>query len=225
MQLAKPAIDIGLATNRLDDMLAFWREQAGLRFDHLLKVRRGHDQHRFDALGSVVKVNHHADQLPDAPPSGYRELLIARPGLHAPRGLQDPDGNRVALVPPGCQGVTQIGIRLAVSDPVAHARFLTEAFGLPQEAPGRVRAGSSLLLLEPGGVARSDTTLNGLGWRYITLQVFKADAAYEAALAAGALSALAPVTLGQTARIAMVLDPDGNWIELSQRASITGSLD
>ena len=36
--------------------------------------------------------------------------------------------------------------------------------------------------------------------------------------------ALAPVTLGTTARISMVRDPDGNWIELSQRASIVGSL-
>ena len=36
---------------------------------------------------------------------------------------------------------------------------------------------------------------------------------------------MAPVTLGTTARISMVRDPDGNWIELSQRASIAGSLD
>jgi lactoylglutathione lyase len=27
------------------------------------------------------------------------------------------------------------------------------------------------------------------------------------------------------ARISMVRDPDGNWMELSQRASITGSLE
>jgi hypothetical protein len=33
------------------------------------------------------------------------------------------------------------------------------------------------------------------------------------------------VTLGTTARIAMVKDPAGNWIEISQRASITGSLE
>ena len=44
-------------------------------------------------------------------------------------------------------------------------------------------------------------------------------------LAHGGGEATAPVTLGTTARISMVKDPDGNWIELSQRASITGSLD
>jgi lactoylglutathione lyase len=35
---------------------------------------------------------------------------------------------------------------------------------------------------------------------------------------------LAPITLGDVARISMILDPDGNWIELSRRASIVGSL-
>ena len=44
-------------------------------------------------------------------------------------------------------------------------------------------------------------------------------------LAKGGREALAPVTLGTTARISMVRDPDGNWIELSQRASIVGSLE
>jgi lactoylglutathione lyase len=34
----------------------------------------------------------------------------------------------------------------------------------------------------------------------------------------------APVSLGKVARISFVRDPDGNWIELSQRASLTGNL-
>jgi hypothetical protein len=34
-----------------------------------------------------------------------------------------------------------------------------------------------------------------------------------------------PMTLGTTVRYGFVLDPDGNWIELPQRATITGSLD
>ena len=42
-------------------------------------------------------------------------------------------------------------------------------------------------------------------------------------LNAGAREALPPKTLGDVARI-MVLDPDGSWIELLQRASIVGSL-
>jgi len=33
-----------------------------------------------------------------------------------------------------------------------------------------------------------------------------------------------PITLGKIARVSFVRDPDGNWIELSQRASLTGPL-
>jgi lactoylglutathione lyase len=40
----------------------------------------------------------------------------------------------------------------------------------------------------------------------------------------GVREGFAPVTLGNVARISMILDPDGNWIELSRRASIVGSL-
>ena len=67
--------------------------------------------------------------------------------------------------------------------------------------------------------------MQGRGWRYITFQVFKVDEEHARVLAAGGVEGMAPVTLGRTARISMVRDPDGNWIELSQRASIVGSLD
>lgn len=224
MQLAKPRIDIGLSTNHLEPMLAFWQGEAGAAFDHLLPIRKGQDQHRHDVLGSVLKINHHAAPLPGAAPSGYRELLIAREGLAAPRALADPEGNRVTLVPPGQEGVRQIGVRIAVRDLGAHRRFYGEALGLPEERPGAFRAGESLILLEESPDAPSDAQMQGPGWRYITFQVFKVDDEHAAVLAQGGREALAPVTLGSTARISMVRDPDGNWIELSQRASIVGSL-
>ncbi len=78
MQLAKNVIDLGLSTNNLEPMLRFWQQDAGLRLDHVLPVRRGQKQYRHDALGSVIKLNHHAEPLPAAAPSGYRELIIAR---------------------------------------------------------------------------------------------------------------------------------------------------
>lgn len=40
----------------------------------------------------------------------------------------------------------------------------------------------------------------------------------------GVWAGAAPVTLGKVARICFVRDPDGNWIEISQRASLTGKL-
>src|SRR5579871_6386088 len=228
MQLAKDRIDFGLSTNNLEPMLAFWQGEVGLPFDHLLPIRRGQDQHRHDAHGSVIKINHLAEPLPEGPPSGYRELYCAKQGLAEPRALVDPDGNRVTLAPAGWRGVRQIGVRLAVRDLGAHRRFYAEAFGLaeePWEGGAAFRAGESLIIVEQSPDAPIDgQRTGGRGWGYITFQVFKADEAHAFVLAHGGREALAPVTLGKTARISMVKDPDGNRIELSQRASIVGSL-
>jgi predicted enzyme related to lactoylglutathione lyase len=229
MDLAKPCIDFGLTTNDIEPMLRFWQGEAGLTFDHLLKVRRGHDQHRHDAHGSVIKINHSADPLPQGPPTGYRELYVAREGLKEPKPLVDPDGNRVTLVPPGWRGIGQIGVRLAVRDLEAHRRFYREAFGLaeePWDGGAAFRAGESLLIVEPSADAPAEGVRPGAkGWGYITFQVFKVDKEHAFVLAHGGREATAPVTLGTTARISMVRDPDGNRIELSQRASIVGSLE
>ena len=224
MQLAKPRLDIGLATNDLAPMLAFWQGEAGIAFDHLLPIRKGQDQHRHDVNGSVLKINHHATPLPDTPPSGYRELIVARDGMIVPVSLADPEGNRVTLVPPGYEGITQIGVRVGVRDLDAHRRFYAQALGLPEERPGVFRAGESLIFLEADPNAPTDAEMRGHGWRYITFQVFKVDEEHAGVLARGGREAMVPLTLGTTARISMVRDPDGNWIELSQRASITGSI-
>jgi lactoylglutathione lyase len=229
MELAKSRIDFGLSTNNLEPMLAFWQGEVGLPFDHLLKIRRGQDQHRHDALGSVIKINHLVDPLPEGPPTGYRELYVAREGIAEPRALVDPDGNRVTLVPKGWRGIGQIGVRLVVRDLAAHRKFYAEAFGLSEQPwPGGVafRAGESLIIVEESHDAPAPgERRGGKGWGYITFQIFKVDVEHAFVLAHGGREGLAPVTLGETARISMVLDPDGNRIELSQRASIVGSLE
>lgn len=226
MKLAKPRFDIGLATNNLEGMLDFWQKEVGVPLDHVLKVRRGQNQHRHDLMGSVLKINHFEEAVPDAPPAGYQELLIASD--KAPQQLTDPDGNAVRLVAAGSDGVSQIAVRMGVRDLEAHKRFYSEAFGFPERPYDKglaFQAGEGLILLEQDDHAPSDAEFRGKGWRYITFQVFKVDDEHERVLAAGGGEALAPVTLGTTARISMVRDPDGNWIELSQRASIVGSLD
>jgi hypothetical protein len=57
-----------------------------------------------------------------------------------------------------------------------------------------------------------------------TLSRHKPKAAFAPRRKQGRGEGLAQVTLGNVARISMILDPDGNWIELSRRASIVGSL-
>jgi catechol 2,3-dioxygenase-like lactoylglutathione lyase family enzyme len=227
MQLAKDVIDVGLSTNDLEPMLRFWQQDVGLRFDHVLPVRRGQKQYRHDAQGSVIKLNHHAEPLPEVAPSGYRELIIAREGLQEPRRMVDPDGNRVQLVPPGYDGVTQIAIAMAVRSLREHRRFYGNILGFPEQswsAGPAFRLGESLIFLEEDRFATVDPIRQARGWRYITLQIADIDAAHDELRSKGVREGLAPTTLGDVARISMILDPDGNWIELSRRASIVGSL-
>jgi lactoylglutathione lyase len=155
--------------------------------------------------------------------------LIARDSIVTPQPMTDPEGNRVSLVPKGLFGIERIGIRLGVRDVEAHRRFYSEALGLPQgeAADGAMTflAGDTVLIVEQAADAPEDAAFDGKGWRYITFQVFEVDREHAYVLAHGGREARAPVTLGATARISMVRDPDGNWIELSQRASLTGSLE
>jgi len=224
MNLAKPYVDIGLNTNALPAMLAFWQNEVGARFDHMLPVRRGLKQHRHLINNSVLKINEHAEPLSDKPPTGYAELLIAREGLEREKRMQDPEGVAVRLVPSGLHDITQIGITLKVRDIAAHAQFLRQALGLAEVRSSVFRAGETLIILEQSGDAPSDASIDGRGFRYVTFQVFKCDLEHAHVLAHGGHERIAPTTLGSTARISMVGDPDGNWIEISQRASLVGSL-
>ena len=227
MQLAKRVIDVGLSTNDQEPMLRFWRQDVAIRFDHVLPVRRGQKQYRHHEQGSVIKLNHHAEPLPEAAPSGYRELIIAREGLQKPRRMVDPDGNRVQLVPPAHDGVIQLAIAMGVRSLSEHRRFYGDMLGFaeqPWSGGPAFRLGDSLLLLEEDRAATVDPVRQARGWRYITLQIADIDAVHDDLRSKGVREGLAPVTLGNVARISMILDPDGNWIELSRRASIVGSL-
>jgi hypothetical protein len=114
VKLAKDVIDFDLYTNDREPMLGFWQEDVGLPFEENLPAGGGVHQLQHGMNGSVMKINHARDPLPEAGPSGYRELRIARSGLDAERLLSDPQGNRVRLLPSGQLGVTGIGLLLGV---------------------------------------------------------------------------------------------------------------
>ena len=225
MRLAKPCVDVGLmAAGPIAPMLRFWQDEVGLPFEELLPTGGGNHQHRHGLNGSVLKLNHAREGVPEAPPTGLRELWIARPGLAAERALRDPEGNRVRLVPPGTRGVEGIGLRMAVRDPAAHAAFYRDALQLEELAPDTFACGSTRLLLERDPSAGADATIRGPGYRYVTVQVFDCDGEHARILATGGREGGPPRTLGDVARFSFVRDPDGNWIEISQRKSLTGSL-
>ena len=224
MDLAKQHIDLGLFTNNTEPMLRFWQEEVGLPFEETLPLGAGVRQHRHGMNGSVLKLNSVRDPMQPRPPAGYRALLIARDGITAPTELVDPDGNRIVLVPRGHDGVTGICVRLAVRDELAAQRFFSDALGLAPAGANAYRCGDSLVTFAADASAVAVGPMTAQGYRYITVQVRDIDAEHAGIVARGGAEGRPPVTLGTTARISFVRDPDGNWIEISQRASLTGPL-
>ena len=224
VRLAKNHIDVGIPTAQIDAQLAFWQNEVGLPFEELLLLGGGRRQHRHGMNGSVLKINESRGPLPDAPLAGYRELFIARDGPSASRVMTDPDGNRVVLLPRGEQDITGIGVRLAVRDTAAFDDFYGRILGLERVREHTYQWGDSLVMFEQDRTAVAPASREGIGYRYVTVQVWDVDAEHAAFVALGATEGMAPVTLGETARISFIRDPDGNWIEVSQRASLTGAL-
>ena len=231
MELAKPHMDIGLYTNRREEMLRFWQETVGLPFDHLGKLGGGVHQLRHflgkGPTGPILKINAARDPLPEAPASGYRELLIARNDVAEPKKFQDPDGNRLSIVPPGYQGVIGIGMRMGVRDLDGFDDFYGRVMGLPA-VPGidehAFACGESVIIGRHDPKAAGDVVQLARGYRYLTVQIFDADKEFDNVIAKGGGAGMSPKTLGTTVRYGFIRDPDGNWIELSQRATLTGSL-
>lgn len=222
IEIVKNQLDVGLLSAS-PSIVDFWRDEAGLRFDHVLPVMRGHAQHRFDEGGSVIKVNIR-ESLSGDTRSGIEELLIARADLAEPRSMADPEGNRVTFVPAGAEGVTQVGVRIAVRNLARTMAHYRDVLGFAEEGPARVRCGDTVLLFEERADAPSDFGQAERGWLYLTVQVRDCDAETSRVAKLGAKVAAAPRTLGKVARMAMVCDPDGNLLEISQRASLTGPL-
>lgn len=221
MRLAKPHLDLGMFTADIDDHRRFWGEDIGLRLDHELPFDALWVQHRYDAHGSVIKVNHYRHPMPDVAPSGLAGLTIAREGV-SPREARTPGGEWVRLVTPGTNGVVRIGITVRTPEPQRLLDFYLGVLEFEAAGPMTARCGDSLLFVEkgPGGTLTPD--FMGPGFRYLTIQIFDADAETAACVARGARLGRAPVNFGTIARYGFVLDPDGNWIELSARASLTG---
>jgi len=228
--IAKDCLDIGLYSNRLEEMLAFWQTEIGLAFDHMLPVGGGVRQHRHNFEGAVLKLNHTRDPLAPASDGGLQRLIIAKDDVTDAQDLVDPDGNQIRLISKGEDGIEHWAIEIATDTAESFLAHYENALGLPRDDrhPLAVRCGRSLIIgVERPGIAHASDgdQLQRQGFRYTTIQVFQVDTLHRRALSAGAMEGMAPQTLGKTARISFLNDRHGNWMELSQRASITGSLE
>jgi len=236
MELAKRFIDVGIFTNRIDEMRAFYADRIRLPYEELLPVGGGVRQYRYGLLGSVLKINHSRDPLPARVAGGYRMLSISDPRTPMPLPMEDPDGNDLELIPRGQRGVDQIEIHLGVTDEAAFEHFYGDAMQAERLGAGRFKLGETIVSFrrDPAAVRAPKSTsasaadvvasMRAVGMRYITVQVRDCDAEHRRFTSMGVCEGAAPVSLGSVARISFIRDPDGNFIEISQRASLTGSI-
>lgn len=222
MRLAKLAFDVGLFYDGdLDPVLDHWRDVVGVAYDEMLPLGGGVRQHRHRHGDSIVKVNHSREPLTAAPPSGYAQLCVAGPRVEAAADVSDAQGNRIRLAPADAEAL-RLELRTAEVSRAAH--FYHHVLELERLGENVFACGSSRLEIV-AGPAVEPHPMGAPGFRYITVQVFDVMAEHAGILARGGREARAPVRLGDVAAISFVHDPDGNWIEISQRRSLVGSLD
>jgi lactoylglutathione lyase len=220
LRLVKLALDVGLYTNRIDDLRAFYEGEVGLAYNHLLKAGRGVHQHRVDLPGDgVLKLNDARDPLPEAP-SGYAALAVVG---DKPRALTDPDGLPVEVVA-SLPGDARVRVTVASSDPAAHDGWFADGLGAKRLADGEYLIGSTLVVVDHVADQPHTDTMFAAGFRYLTVQVADVVAEHARLLDMGFTQAMAPTKVGEVAAISFVRDPGGNWLEVSQRASLTGEL-
>ncbi len=223
MKLAKQHLDVGLFTNNIDAMLHFWQNEAGLPFQELLPTGGGSRQHRHGLGGGILKINEVRDPLPRTGASGIRGLTIPSAKVSTPLSLHDPDGNAVTLVPAG-EGHHGITISMAASNLDSARHHYGVALGFEKLGGDTFACGETRIELRHDPNQPEVGEMRAVGYRYLTVQIWDADEEFRAAVALGARDGMRPRTMGQVARFGFVRDPDGNWLELSQRASLTGPL-
>ena len=221
MNLAKPALDIGLYTNQLEPMLAFWQDDAHVGFSELLPLGGGVHQHRHAIGQSILKVNHPREPIDPGTPTGLQALTIFDRSISKSITLKDPDGNHLNLLP--AAGERNLKLHLTTPNLAAQQEFYGEILKLPYESDHVFVAGASRIELIEGDLAPFERS--GIGYRYMTFQVFDIVNEHTNILQMGGREGMAPIRLGEVAYISFVQDADQNWIEISQRKSITGSLD
>jgi len=155
-----------------------------------------------------------ATRLEAQPPGGYQALTL-RAATAA--DLETPDGVPVYLRSDADADLT---LHVVTSDLDAFTHFYGARLGLMADGPAAYRLGGSRI------VATTGPKPARLGWRdrglrYMTVQIFDCDGLTAALERQGVEIGQAPKTVGQV-RYSFVRDQDGNWIELSERASLTG---
>ena len=223
MDLAKSCLDVGLYVTDADASRSFYEGKLHLAYEELLPVGGGVRQHRLSLRGSVLKLNESRTPGDDAP-TGYRRLMIAATDDTGAADLVDADGLAVSVVPRGTDSIDAIGIEVAVADPDEQGRFYAEGMGAERVGADAYRLGTTILKIVADSNAERAGPLQARGFRYLTVQVRDVAREHARIVGLGFEEAMPPRKLGEVAAISFVRDPGGNWLEISQRASLTGDL-
>jgi catechol 2,3-dioxygenase-like lactoylglutathione lyase family enzyme/dienelactone hydrolase len=147
--------------------------------------------------------------------------------------LPDPDGNVIELVAADSASSDQIAIGLTVGDVEASRGFYGKVLGLEERKPETLAllngdtkytfmAGKSQIKFWKGAAGfgsalpkNTGSITSAAGLRYFTFIVKDVDAMAAELKRRGAKVVLEPVDFGAVARIMMVEDPDGNWVEFA----------
>ena len=245
MELLKPALDVGISVSDIDKAKDFYGTTLGLKLAGTLPMPDGTTMFRYQAGTAVLKVRAtpKAAKYPTGVREaiGFRLLTLyvddlpgilerwtaagnAAPGMMGNFTLiSDPDGNPVELVTAPA-GTDKIAVGLTVSDVERSRKFYGEMLGLAEEKAGKngdstFLAGKTLIRLRKGTgddlPKHTGNVANALGFRYFTFMVKDLDSAAVKLAERGAKIVVKPVDFGKIARIMMIEDPDGNWIELA----------
>jgi catechol 2,3-dioxygenase-like lactoylglutathione lyase family enzyme len=128
-----------------------------------------------------------------------------------------------------------IDLGIVVKDADAALRFYRDTLGFEDQGtmpmPGggtmyRLLCGSSLIKLvalaqAPGATAPPGGIQGSTGYRYWTISVSNLDQTASSCASAGYKLAIKPREIRPGIRIAMIEDPDGNWVELLEVAQAT----
>ena len=223
-KLSKDALDIGFFTANLDDTLAFWNKELGLLSDEPVPFNDGLRQFRLPFKNTIIKVNCSENKLAK-PPTGYSELYLAVENISSPKTIVNPDGELITLVPIGFKGIKETAIKVKVNNLKSHANFYENVMGFKRENDRTFQVGNCFLFLDEVEEKPFAGHWVNLGFRYLTLHVMKIDETFSGMVAAGAEVGEEPYAIGDIAKISFLKDPDGNWIEVAQRASLAGPWD
>lgn len=125
-----------------------------------------------------------------------------------------------------------VDLGIVTSNGAAMFAFYRDVLGLPHQGDlplpfggtmHRLLAGTSVIKIvvpdkDPGHPPAPGGLAGGTGYRYFTISVSNLDEVVETARRAGARIAMPRTRVRAGVEIAMIEDPDGNWVELLEQS-------